>query len=312
MELQGYLEQWEKDPTWNTARGIVSRCLLVPENLIYLVRTGWSMGIDLPEFKKLIAFSGLNPACLVNAAGLPTDGRRPRVQVLEKAIETLGIRYSIVVLAINATVRSILKSKPTVGWRKLLEAMMTDIEIGYNFGARAGEIGVESGVLAGFAKNAGLGLLMAYDMQAFKKYLDLQRRFGRVGSAAFEDLFGCEPYQVSALLVQRLGFGVTPAIGTACGLSNLRTKQIKLPLEVHQWQGAYSWIDALREGRDYPAEVEVRNLFPALKPYPDRKTKNPILEMLYVEVVKVRREGSSWTWHLPRPDYDRTREVYGL
>ena len=305
-------ESAEHDPTWALARSIAQRRLRVPNNLLHLVRNGWSGDVQPIDLVKMIGFTGLNPNCLLNAAGMPTESRAPRVAELEKAIASLGVRYSTVIMAINASVRAILKTKPSVGWRKLLEGMMDDVQIGYCFGSRASELGPEGGVLVAFARSLGPGLLLAHDLSAYKKYQELQRRSARVSSHECIALFGCEPYQVSAMAVQRLGFGVDAAIAAACGLSNLRLEYIQLSDAAQRWRAAFHWIDALKEGRDYPADVDLRNAFNALRPPPDRKIKNPVLEMLYVEVIRVRREGSSWTWHLPGLDYERTREAFGL
>ena len=313
MDIEQYInETAKKDPTWQQARLIVERRLSLPGNLPNLIRLGWAGMIEPAEFLKFLGFTSINPSCLVNAAGIPTDGRRPRAQNVEEAIQNLGIRYSSAILAVNTTVRNILKTKPALGWRKLLETMMTEIEIGYNFGIRAGEIGPEGGVIAAFAKNAGLGILLAHNISGYKKYIELNARHGKVGSKIIVELFGCEPYQVSALVVQKLGFGAEAAFGTAVGLGNLNTSRIELQEAVLFWRAAFRWIEALRVGRNYPADTKVRNFFPTLRPPKEHGAKNPTLEVLYTEVAKVRREGSTWTWHLPRPDYERVKQVYGI
>ncbi|MGI6523711.1 MAG: hypothetical protein ACOX2O_00220 [Bdellovibrionota bacterium] len=313
MDLQSLLkDSAQKDPTWDVAREIVAERMVMPNSLLYLIRSAWNGNIDITEFIRLVAFSGLNASCLLTAAELRTSGETPPLPLLEKAIDLLGIRFSGLVLAINATVRAILITKPPTGWRKLLEDMMTDIHIGYCFGNRSNELGTEGGALVGFSKMAGLGILMAHDPKSYRDYVALQRQSIKISSEGMLELFGCEPYQVSAMLLQSLGFGVHAAVGAACGLSKLNTDQIELNYTATKWRAAFQWIDALREGKDYPAELTARHAFPALKPPQDNTKKNIALETLYVDVVRVRQKGSHWMWHLPRPDYNATRDIFGL
>ncbi|NLF25720.1 MAG: hypothetical protein GX589_08725 [Deltaproteobacteria bacterium] len=313
MDIIQYInDAAKKDPTWIRAHRIVEKHLIIPSALCNLIRLGWIGLIESPEFLKLLGFSTVNPACLLNAAGLATDGRRPSAKNVENSLRILGIRYSSVILAVNATMRSILKTKPSFGWRKLFENMMTDIEIGYRFGSHASEIGLEGGVVAAFAKNAGLGMLMAHDFPSYKKYSELCARHGRVGSKLTVEIFGCEPYQVSAFLIQALGFGTDASFGIALGMGDLDASKLELREGVVYWRAAFRWIEALYAGRNYPADLKSRNAFMALRPSKEPGPKNPVLESLYAEVAKVRRQGSTWTWHLPKPDYERVRQAYGI
>ena len=315
MELQDLLkENAQKDPTWQVAQDIAQRRLSIASSFYNLVRAGWSGTIELAEMVRMISFAGVNPSCLVEAAELPkpNDNGIVAKRDLESAIITLGLRFSTLVLAVNATVTSILSAKPPTGWRKLLENMISDIHIGYFFGLRSNELGMEGGALIGFARNAGLGLLMADNPQSYRSYMSIKRQNLEVTQAQLLELFGCEPYQVSAILLQSLGFGTEAAVGAVCGLSSLNIDKITLDYSTTKWRAAFLWVEALKAGRDYPAEIKMRNAFPALRPSPDRKIKNPALEMLYVEVARIRQGGSPWLWHLPKADYNATREAYGL
>ena len=315
MELQDLLkENSQKDPTWQAARNIVQRIMTGSNSYYNLIRAGWSGSLELAEMVRMISFSGINPSCLIEAAELPKPNNTNTVakRDLESAIITLGVRFSTLVLAVNATVASILSFKPPTGWRKLLESMISDIHIGYFFGLRSNELGMEGGALIGFAKTAGLGILMADNPQSYRNYVNIKRQNLDISQAQQIELFGCEPYQISAILLQSLGFGTEAAVGAICGLSDLHIDKITLDYSTTKWRAAFLWIEALKAGRDYPAEVKMRNAFPALRPSPDRKIKNPALEMLYVEVAKIRQSGSPWLWHLPKADYNATREAYGL
>ena len=79
-----------------------------------------------------------------------------------------------------------------------------------------------------------------------------------------------------------------------------------------RWKAAYLWIEALKEGRNFPGDLEMRNYFPSIAPPKERSQKNPVLEVLHTEVARVRKDGSQLTWHLPKPSYDKTAEAYDL
>jgi hypothetical protein len=314
MDIQKLLaeEPQIKDPTWAEAQAIVEHGLRFPTPLINLIRTGWNGTIDPGDFMKMLGFTGLNPACLVDAAEMPTDGTTPRPSDVSHAIQTLGIRFSALVLAVNVTVRSVLKSQPGPGWRHLLESMALRMEIGYKMGARVGDIGLEGGLLLGFVDYAGLGMLSAVKPEEFKTWYRESKKYGSLGRKRQVEIFDCEPYQVTALTLQQLGFGTEIAFGAALAVGKLQPKHIQIEHSVARWRAGYEWLHALTDARNYPADVSLRTFFPALAPPRDKTQKNTMLEVLYTEVARIRREGSRWTWHLPKPGYEQTQEAFGI
>lgn len=314
MELRRLLDQHaeQHEETWLEAQAVVDTALLLPSPLINLTRSSWSGVLAPSDFVKMLGFTGVNPSCLVNAAELPTDGSVPRTEDVSTAVQTLGMRYSAVVLAVNVCVRCVLKRKPGPGWKTLLEQTATDMEIGYKLGVRVGELGLEGGLLIGFADYLGVALLSATKHEDYKLYSREVKKFGTLGSKRVLELFGCEPHQVAAIAVQRLGFGPELAFGVALSVGRLNPKHIRIGEEVLRWKAGYEWLQALKEGRNYPGNLAMRNYFPAIAPPKDRSKKNTLLEVLYTEVAKTRRDGSRWTWHLPKPGYERTKEAFDL
>lgn len=275
-----------------------------------LIRLAWNGAVEHKELVRMLGFSRLNLNCLLDAAGLAPEGKPPDAALLERALDTLGIRYTSVVLGINLTCAAILGTRPPSLWKRLFQEMMTWIEIGYRIGAKVPELGVEGGVLMGFANAAGLGLLLAENATAFKKWYAPPKGPTTPFPAA---LFGCEPFQVSAFALQQLGYGHETAIAAALGSSKLKPKKVEYNRRTKYWHAALLWIEALREGRSYPAEPEIRQVFPEIAPPREQQHgQNLTLEVLYTEVAKVRSEGSTWTWHLPKPSYDQTMQVLGL
>ncbi len=302
----------EKDPSWQKAHDIVRSELKVPSHVARLFRGGWYGETDSKEYLKVLGFSRLNPICLLHAAELdPALAKENGAAAIEHAISYLGVRLSAIVLAINLTSRRILEKKPPVGWKSLLKEMITNIEIGYRFGAKVPEIGVEGGAFVGFSRYAGIGLMMASSPGKFKKHQTLLREKKKITLEEESDIFGCNIYQVTTLMLQHLGFGSEIALGVALAAGGLNAPQIKVERQTEQWKACYIWLDALKEGRGYPGNLEIRNFFGELKPAkkPDR---NINLETLYTEIAKIQQNGSEWLWHLPKPSYEQTAEKYGL
>jgi hypothetical protein len=261
--------------------------------------------IEPVEYIKVMGFSELNPNCLLLAADFDLNEKHDGTAV-EHAISYLGIRFSAVVLAVNFTTSSFLQTSPPVGWKRLVREMMTSVQIGYKLGAHVPDLGVEGGSLMGFSRHAGLGLLMADKPEEFARYNSLETKRARKKNREETDLFGCSAFQVAALTIQQLGFGAEMALGTALGTGKLEPKHIRVGIDALRWKAAYLWIDALREERNYPADLEMRNFFPSIRPGPVGE-RNVKLEMLHADVGRIMREGSSWLWHLPKPGYEQTQ-----
>ncbi len=288
--------QLPNDPTWERAFQIASKRLAINSNATNLIRGAWRGFIDNREYLRLLGFSRFNVAALFEAAEISTTERTNDASLVEQVINYLGPRYCSVVLAINHTCQQISRTKPpNTTWNRIAHEMMTNVEIGYKFGNKAHGVGVESGMLMGFVRGAGLGLLMADDQKAFKRWY--QMTDGYEGRKLLLDSFGCEPYQVAAAAVQILGFGSEMAFGAAMGVGALDEKFLNVGPEILGWKATFLWIEALRHGRSYPAKMDMRDFFPELSPPKDPSRKNTALEVLYTEIAGVRRTGSAWRWH---------------
>lgn len=305
-------ENTSRDPTWRAAHEIVQKQLAVPTQLWRLIRTAWQGQLDSKEFIKLLGFSRINPVCLVQAAEIDTAGKAPTVEQLEQALQVLGIRYSAVVLAINFSCRAALQKKPPSTWRSIFEEMMVNVEIGYKLGGKAFDLGIEGGVLVGFANHCGIAVLLRHDPKTTKNYYLALKQMKEGAPADRKNeisLFGCEPYQVASLAMQQLGFGLEVALGVALGTGQLNPAFLEFDQGIARWKAAALWIHALRTGRSYPAEVDMRNYFSEITPpAPGATNQNVVLQALYTEVSKVKSQGSRWLWHLPRPSYEATME----
>lgn len=296
-----------KDPTWKRAQQIVDDSMLVPSHIWSTLRKSWLGQLDQNEMLHNLSFSHLNIGCLLSAAGIQERASEGGIVAIKDALTTLGIPLAGVVLAVNYTCTIALKKKPPVAWRAVYQQMMDCIEIGAKMGARVEEIGTAGGALIGFSRGAGLALLMSFDAQAFKKWYAMTQ--GVEGREMVLSSFGCEPFQVAAFCLQKLGYGTEISMGAAIATGDLHTDYLTLDRDIKKWRAAFKWIDALREGRGFPAEVELRSFFQELTPPSNPSVKNPVLDTLYTEVARVKRSGSEWSWHLPRQSYDETQQM---
>jgi len=313
MELQQILhDAGQPDPTWETARACVQKHLSIPSTLPRLIKSGWEAQMSQADFLKLVGGCRLNAGCLLAAAQIMSDGRKPSIQHVTSALNSLGMGYSGVVIAVNVVTRLFLKSKPPPLWKSLLKDMMSSIEIGYILGSKIPNFGSAGGALMGFADFLGQIILCIDSPKTLKEWRFQMSRAGKLGRKVEVEFFGCEPYQVAAVAVQSLGFGVPTAVGTALGLGRLNPQYLELGPSIDCWKAAILWIEALRRGRDYPPDAAMRDFFSEIAPQKDPQKKNLTLGVLYTEVAKVRSNGSDWTWHLPLPSYDATQDEWDL
>ena len=296
-----------RDPTWAKALEIVQGRLKLSASVWSLIRSAWNGSLSQREYVHMLGFSRLNLTALIDAAGLRAEQPNFDASLLERALQNLGMRYSAVILGISYCCEAVLAKKPPPLWRRMFQEMMTCIHVGYLLGSKVITLGVEGGALVGFAQHAGSAVLLVHNPAEFKKWYHTKPE----GLAPFpRDKFGCEPYQVSAFVLQQLGFGHEVAIGAALGSGKTDFSRLEIDERTKAWQAAYLWVEALREGRNYPANPAIRQVFPEIAPPKDSSSPpNLNLEVLYTEVAKIRSAESPWTWHLPRPSYSDTAEL---
>ncbi|MCB0317374.1 MAG: hypothetical protein KDD56_01360 [Bdellovibrionales bacterium] len=304
---EDFLDIFSKnDPTWKRAMLVARKILKLNTQSWQLIKSGWLGSSTANDFKKILSFSELNPNCLITASGMNTPEFDKNADTLEHSINFLGSRYSAVILAINYTCNRVIKSKPKSHWKNIFEDMINTIEIGYLLGAKCKEIGLEGGALMGFARAAGLGLLLADNFDTFKKWHSMTGGFENRELQI--ELFGCEAYQASSFALQVLGFGPEVALGAALGTGKLSPDHVSYPREVLMWRAAFEWIEALKSGKAFPEKRTIKNFFPELVP-PTGNEKNLNLEALYSEVANVKRNGCKWVWHLPKSSYEETSKL---
>ena len=289
------------DPTWNKANEIVNEYFPITTQTWQLVKASWYGEADLVRYVRTISFSYLDPKCLLVAAEMNDPAEfEPDVNTLQQAIQFLGVKLSAVVLSTELVCRMVLKTQPKNYWQRIFRDMITSIEIGYRFGSKCKDLGLEAGALMGLARYAGSSILLASNHQKYKELESLkeEKGYGR----AQRELFGCQDYQIAAIVLQKLGYGSDVALGAALGVGKIIGEHNTYSREILTWRNAVHWISAIESGKPYPDERTINRFFSELAP-PGPDAENLNLNALAEEVKTVVENGSSWMWHVPRGGY---------
>lgn len=294
--------------TWEEAFKAVHHSFTIPSNLPGIVRASWLGTISTSEFVHALSVPGYAPQCLLRAAHIVKNGEKIKAAEVKAAVEVLGVRASATILAINTICEATLDSGPAARvWTPLFREMMSEIEIGYHFGSSAEPIGFEKGMLVGFSRLAGLAVLLASHQAVFSDWY--QRTKGSCTPEEAIATFGCEPYQVSSLLMQRLGLGPGIAMGAAVTLGSLNPSVIEEKPTIETFKAAFHWVHALKAGLRRPGDEAALKLFPELSELTQCEVLPAHLEILFEEVQRIRNEHSVWTWHLPLDSYEETAQA---
>jgi hypothetical protein len=296
------------EDSWQIAYEAVKATAKIPANLPHIMRACWNDMMGTTEFVRVLGSPGFSARCLLRAAHLPQLSEQPQAPELHAAVDILGAKAAAVMLAINCICEKTLDSGPANRiWSPIFKEMMSEIEIGYHFGTTIDQVGHERGMLIGFSRLAGLAiLLMRFPDQFATWYADTEGK-----SSPQQDLqaFGCEPYQVSSILMQHLGLGADIALATAATLGDLDTTVVEVKPNMHSWRASFRWLQALKNGQDAPECEDSRRTFAELCIAPGEARVPHHITLLHEQVAEVRKSQSLWTWHLPLPTYEETAKA---
>lgn len=281
------LAQSPADDSWQDAYDFVSEHVVIPSHVQRVFRLAWLGILDPDEFFKVLGFSRLSLTTLMGAAEVKPQEMEGLRHAIDQALMVLGIRLTAVVLAVDYICQQCSKEdSPAV--TALIQELMADVEMGYHLGAKTHDLGIEGGALLGFARHAGR-LVAQHADKHLRRYLMGSTPDNNGGRAPFET------YQLTSCLIQRLGFGTDVAVGVALGAGMMKTSHLELSSDVLRWKAGYAWLDALKTGRSYPRDPDMRSFFEELVP-PRAGERNMQLEVLYTEIGRIKSNGSEWMW----------------
>jgi hypothetical protein len=284
------------DPSWDTALKVAHKYLAPPSLLVRLVHNSWKGSISLKEFLHALQVASIPPSPFVRAAQLI----EPSVNAVETAVEKLGFKGASSIAAVHFACGAIVTKCESERLRTMvLQRIMDSIEIGYHFGLSASAIGPDTGILIGFAQSIGSALLVLSSNASSADAKPLLE--GSLSQRECLARFDCEPYQVSSLALQRLGFGPEFASAAVMALGNLNHELVTSNPLVRDWWAASDWISALIAGKERPKRKSSASHFPELLKGIEQTSEIPLhLSMLSENVQNVRSQHSTWTWYVPQ------------
>jgi hypothetical protein len=282
------------DPTWDKALNVARKCLTPPSILARLVHNSWTSSISMKEFLYALDTMSFPSAAFIQAAQLLDESISSR----EPAVTKLGFKGAASVAAVHFACGAIAAKCKAGELRNLiLQKLMDSIEIGYHFGLSTTAIGPETGVLIGFAQRIGGALLIT---DGLPPVADAQSVLNSTLSRhELIHAFGCEPYQVSSLALQRLGFGPEFASAAAFAIGHLNHELVTKDQMVRDWWAASDWISALIAGEERPKRRSSAEHFPELRYSAEASCEIPLhLQALASSIGSVRDSHSHWNWHV--------------
>jgi hypothetical protein len=292
------------DDSWSVALSVV-RGVHIPPALSQLLR-GCQGGVVAPEdLLRVIGSKGLSPRSIVRAAQISDHTSPVSTKEIMAAVDMLGVKASSIILAINCVCEQILSSGPALRlWAPMFKEMMSEIELGYHVGSSVEQLGIEQGMLVGFSRLAGLGVLLKSSPDSYEEWH--ARTSFVLNPTETLEAFGCEPYQVSSLLMQQLGLGIEVALATASTLGQIDSTIIESKPLFATWRATSDWIGALRSGAWEPESSASRELFWQLSSVPGAPLLPSHISALRDQATAIRSGNSQWTWHLPLSTYEET------
>jgi hypothetical protein len=283
-----------EDSSWDIALQRARSALDPNAELVRVVRSAWTGTPSLNDCSRGLRLATVPFSAVIEAAQM----LEASVSTIEAAISTLSFKGAATVAAINFTSSSIARQCASPRLQDLiLQQMIDQIEVGYHFGVIAEDIGPDTGMLLGFGQALGAALLLAASNSSPG---DAKALFeGSETPSAQLRRFGCEPYQVASLALQRLGFGPSTASAAVMSLGNFSREVPANDPRVKTWWAASEWINALARGERTPSRRSSALQYPDLLFDIETQTAIPLhLEALYTSVDAVLTQHSVWTWHL--------------
>ncbi|MCB0335326.1 MAG: hypothetical protein KDD62_03450, partial [Bdellovibrionales bacterium] len=210
-------------------------------------------------------------------------------RIINKVRDALYIVPSDIIAAVTVmhAICRRLGSKPFERiWGPILDDAILRALVGCMIGEQDPSFGPGRGMLAGFSSRCGLCILIAQsDLSKAKSSLELLATGEDIRSVGMK-LFGCDPLQVSAMILSASGCGRDAAHGIAC-------YSAKYPIAVtsdnkiqRQWLSAYSICEELRRSN---AEAILDEYWEALG-FEEESDRKDIVR----SAKKAVREGHTW------------------
>lgn len=249
--------------------------------------------LSLSVFSKPIGSEEINEGMILGlrrllfaAASDPILGVGAKVNSVKKA---LSILPGDVIAAISI-VHSVCRRLKTFGndsiWHPILDDALVQAQIGVEIGPLATKIGKGRALLAGFAGPIGLALLVAGGDKKQAAEVIEKMSAGITNAKIGASVYGCEPIQISAMLLAAAGCGPDAATGIAVNASKPQ-ELIELDPARAIWAAGCSLVESLRRGKSNSVSPEILRIL---------GLSESDLEFVSKRAIKISRAGHSWQW----------------
>ncbi len=172
-------------------------------------------------------------------------------------------------------------------WRPILEDAILRAQIGFFVGERRPGFGSGRGMLAGFSGRAGLAVLIASgDIEQARKALEELASGRDIGEVGLE-IYGCDPLQISAMMLSAAGCGRDAAFGTVSFAAKDSLSAVENE-EQQVWLAAFTICEKVRLGRSADLDDRLWNTLG----YNDQQERDQLADMAKILV----RNGTAWNW----------------
>lgn len=216
-------------------------------------------------------------------------GSGERVNTIQQALEALPPDVTAALAVIHAVSKKLQTKEFERIWRPILDDAILRAHIGFYVGMSCDEFGAGRGMLAGFAGRAGLAILISSGaMEQAGAALAALAEGGSIAEVG-ESYYGCDPLQVSAMLLSACGCGREAALGAISYSRPVEARVIKNEAQ-QRWLAAFSIVEATRTGA---MESVADDLWEVLMISSKEDRKH--LRTLARDAIK---EGHGWDWLL--------------
>ncbi len=296
IEVENTLKQTEqavidqiKNPaetkSWTTAREVVTNFQPVPwfiwrisnfilgtPGQIHQVNEGFVLGL------RRLLFATASDA---------TIGSGEKVNDVKKALKILQHDVIAAVAVIHAVCRRLSTREFERIWRPILEDAILRSQIGSLIGAHDKSFGQGRGMLAGFSSRAGLAILLSSgELEQARQALELLAT-GKEISEVGQEVYKCNPLQVSAMMLSASGCGRDAAFGTVSYAYQDSSRKVENSEQL-KWLAAFTIAENIRTGKADQIENEhweVLNL-----------SQDSVKEEILSQSKKIIRRGHEWSW----------------
>lgn len=189
-------------------------------------------------------FDALKPLIIESAADARLGNPNTRVSSLDDAVKIVGIDSAAAVCVVYGVCRRISATLTERLWRPIIDDALIRASIGYVVGEKVADFGKGRGILAGFSGRAGLAIqIAASDIQKAQRALE-----GLASGQPMKDVgttvYGCDPLQVSAIMLASAG--VTPEAAYGVAAYSNQGKNINPKSAANLWLSVFTVAEHLR------------------------------------------------------------------